>query len=102
MSKKLEALKIEFAKTLQDSDYKFLCDYDRVETCIEVICNSDLIPRKTKFKFFRFKENERILIQADKRFLIEYSIQQNGTKFELYELILSKYNEFERKINDIL
>jgi hypothetical protein len=102
MKKKLEAFKIEFAKTLQDSDYKFICDYDQIETCIEVICNSDLIPRKTKFKFFKFKGNERILIQANKRFLIEYSILQNGIRFELYEISLSKYNEFERQVNELL
>ena len=100
MSKKLEAFKIEFAKKIQDSDYKFICEYTQIETCIEIICIRDLISRKNKFKFFKIVGIERILIQSNNRFLIEYCIKQKGNKFELYELILSKYNEFERELND--
>ena len=101
MSKKIEAFKIEFAKNLQDSDYKFIHDYDRIETCIEVICISDLIPRKNKFKFFKFVGTRRILIKSNNSFLIEYCIKQNGNRFELYELVLSKYNQFERELYEL-
>ena len=98
MKQKLEAIKIEFAKDLQNSDYTFRHDYERIEDCIEIIKIRDLLPSKTKFKFFKFSGAERILIQANNCFLLEYSIQQNGTRFELYELTFSKYNEFEKKL----
>jgi hypothetical protein len=101
MNSNLESFKLEFARGLQDCDYTFLYDYERIEDCVIIIKIRDLLPSKMKFKFFKFKGNEQIFIQADKRFLIEYKIQQNGIRFELYELTLSKYNEFERKLSEI-
>lgn len=99
MKKKIEAFKIAFAMNLEETHYKKICEYDRIETCIEVICIRDLISTKSKFKFFKFLGRDRILITCNQTFLIEYSIMQNGSKFELYELVLSKYNEFETKLN---
>lgn len=72
-------------------------DYDNVQTCIEIICIRDLLSRKSKFKLFKLMGTERILIQMDKRFLIDYSIRQNGNRFELHEMTLTKYNEYERE-----
>lgn len=99
MNNKIEAHKIEFAKSLQDSDYILIHDYERIEDCITIIKIRDLLPSKTKFKFFKFNGTEQIIILANKRFLIEYKIYQNGNRFELYELNLSKYNEFEREVS---
>ena len=101
MSKKLEAFKIEFAKKLQDSDYTFRYDYDSIQDCLVIISIRDLLPSNTKFKIFKLLGTERILVQADRRFLIEYYIGQKGAKFELYEMNLSTYNEFERKIGEL-
>ena len=101
MKKKIEAYKIEFAKNLIDSNYRLICDYDKIETCIEIICVRDLISTQTKFKFFNIVGTDRILIKANRSFLIEYCIKQNGDRFELYELILSKFNQFERELNEL-
>ncbi len=96
----MEVFKFEFLKGLEDSDYKFIHDYDNIQTCIEIICIRDLLSRKSKFKLFKLMGTERILIQMDKSFLIDYIIRQNGSRFELYEMTLAKYNEFERKISE--
>ncbi len=101
MSKKIEAFKIAFAMNFEVSDYNLIFEYDRIETCIEVICIRDLISTKSKFEFFKFTGSDRILIKANNRFLIEYCIIQNERKFELYELLLSKYNEFEQEFVNI-
>lgn len=102
MKRKLESLKLDFAKALQISDYAFIYEYPRIEDCILIIKMRDLLPSKTKFKFFKYKGTERILIQANNCFLIEYSILQNGDKFELYEMTISTYNRFEKQVNEIL
>ncbi|TSJ41294.1 hypothetical protein [Fluviicola chungangensis] len=101
MKKKIEAQKIEFAKNLIDSDYRLVCDYEKIDTCIEIICIRDLMSTKTKFKFFNIIGTDRILIKANNSFLIEYCIKQTGSKFELYELVLSKFNEFERELDNL-
>ena len=69
MKREIEQFKLEFIKGLSDSDYKFLHDYDNVQTCIEIICIRDLLSRKSKFKLFKLMGTERILIQMDKRFI---------------------------------
>ena len=100
MRKKIETFKVEFLATLEDSDYKFVHDYDNLETCIEIICIRDLLSRKARFKFFKLIGIERILIQMNKEILYNYMILQNGSKFDLYELTMIKYNEFERKADE--
>lgn len=100
MRRKIEAFTIEFLKGLKDSDYKFVHDYDNIQTCIEIICIRDLLSRKAKFKFFKLIGSERILIQMNREILYNYTIRQNGSKFELYELTMIKYNEFERKVSE--
>ena len=97
MKKKMEAFKIEFLKGLKGSDYQLVYNYDSIQTCIEIICISDLISRKSKFKLFKLTGTERILVQVNNRFLIHYMILQNSNRFDLYELTLMKYNEFERE-----
>lgn len=94
----MEAFKIEFLKVLRDSDYKLIYDYDNIQTCIEVICLRDLLSLKAKFKLFKLIGTERILVQMNNELLFNYMIQQSGNRFDLYELTIEKYNEFERKL----
>jgi hypothetical protein len=92
MKKKMELFKIEFIKGLKDSDYEFRHSYDRIEYLLHGILIDTSWGQKTKFKFFKLVGTEKILIQADNRLLVDYVIRQNGTKFEKYELLLSKWN----------
>lgn len=78
MKKKIEAYKIEFAKNIIDSHYRLICDYGKIETCIEIIYIRDLISTQTKFKFFNIVGTDRILIKANNSFLMEYCIKQKG------------------------
>lgn len=99
MSEELESFKIEFAKGLASSDYTFRCTYSRIEDCLQGIAINNLLPSKTKFKIFKIVGTESLMVQADNSFIIDYMILQNGTDFELYELTISKYNEFEEKLS---
>lgn len=95
MKKQIEAFKIEFLKNLEDSDFRLVCSYEKIETCIEIICLRDLVSRKTKFKFFQLTGTVRILIQADKKIMVEYVLIQNGKMFELYEMNFSAWKKYE-------
>lgn len=95
MKKKIEAFKIEFLKGAKDSDFRLVCSYERLESCIEIIALRDLLPTKTKFKFFQLVGTQRILIEADRVLMVEYVLIQNGKMFELYEMVFSKWQEYE-------
>ena len=98
MNKKLEVFKVEFLKGLEFSDYKSLCEYDRLETCLEIILIRDLLSSKTKFKIFKIGDSKRFLIQIENCISVVYMIRQNGSRFELYELNTEKLNEYEEEV----
>lgn len=99
MNKKIEVFKVEFLKGLESYDYKLLCEYDRIEICLEIILIRDLLSSKTKFKIFKIVDSELLFIQIEKCISIEYAIRQNGNKFELYEINTFKFTEYENEVN---
>lgn len=96
MKKKIEAFKLAFLKQLKDSDYIFIYSYDTILECIIIIGLRESITGNPKYNFFQFVGSDRIHIKINNVIDINYMILQKTNGFELYDITLSKYNEYEK------
>ncbi len=100
MYKKNEQLKIKFLNNLKDENYVFVYSYNRLDECIEIITYRDLITINIKAQIIKLKHPEKLYIQIDGKILIEYYIIEKENKFQLFEINLSTYNDFEKLLFD--
>lgn len=89
--------KIKFIQGLSTEDYSLYYTYNRIDEVQEVIRGHYGLPLKDTPKAIKVSSIDGILfITKNSGILADYICKENDGKFELYEMSLKAYNEYER------
>ena len=95
--------KIKFIQGLSTEDYSLYYTYNRIDEVQEVIRGHYGLPLKDTPKAIKVSSIDGILfITKNSGILADYICKENDGKFELYEMSLKAYNEYERYMIDLM
>ncbi|RGE77120.1 hypothetical protein [Bacteroides sp. AF32-8BH] len=98
-----DSSKIKFIQGLSTEDYSLYYTYNRIDEVQEVIRGHYGLPSKDTPKAIKVSSIDGILfITKNSGILADYICKENDGKFELYEMNLKTYNEYERYMSDLM
>lgn len=101
--KTIDSNKVKFIKGLSTEDYSLYYTYNRIGEVQEVIRGHYGLPSKDTPKAVKVSGVDGILFMTKHSgILVDYICKENGGKFELYEMNLKAYNEYERYMSDLI
>lgn len=100
--KTIDYNKVKFIKGLSTENYSLYCTYNRIDEVQEVIRGHYGLPSKDTPKAVKVSGIDGILFITNSGILVDYICKENDGKFELYEMNLKTYNEYERYMSDLM
>ena len=98
-----DSSKIKFIQGLSTEDYSLYYTYNRIDEVQEVIRGHYGLPSKDTPKAIKVSGVDGILFMTkNSGILADYICKENDGKFELYEMSLKAYNEYERYMSDLM
>lgn len=95
--------KIRFIKGLSKEEYSLYYTYNRIEDVQEVIRGNYQLPAKDTPKPIKVNNVDFILfITKSSGMIVDFVCKENNGTFELYEMSLKAYNEYERYMSDLM
>lgn len=93
---KSDTKKVNFLKSLSGENYSLRFAYYRPEDVTEIIRHNYLLPRGDEARAIKVDGIDYILfITKQTGLVIDYACIKNGDKYELYEMNLATYNQYE-------
>lgn len=94
--------KIKFIQELSKEDYSLYHTYNRIEDAQEVIRGNYLLPAKDTPKPIKVDNVDFILFTTKSLgVIVDFVCKENDGKFDLYEMSIKAYNEYERYMSDL-
>lgn len=94
--------KIKFIQELSIEDYSLYYSYNRIEDVQEVIRGNYLLSAKDTPKPIKVDNVDFILFTTKSLGVIaDFVCKENDGKFDLYEMSIKAYNEYERYMSDL-
>jgi hypothetical protein len=101
--KTIDSNKVKFIKGLSTENYSLYCTYNRIDEVQEVIRGHYGLPSKDTPKAVKVSGIDGILFMTkNSGILVDYICKENDGKFELYEMNLKTYNEYERYMSNLM
>ena len=101
--KNKDSSKIKFIQGLSTEDYSLYYTYNKIGEVQEVIRGHYGLPSKDTPKAIQVSGVDGILFMTkNSGILADYICKENDGKFELYEMSLKAYNEYERYMSDLM
>ena len=101
--KNKDSSKIKFIQGLSTEDYSLYYTYNKIDEVQEVIRGHYGLPSKDTPKEIQVSGVDGILFMTkNSGILADYICKENDGKFELYEMSLKAYNEYERYMSDLM
>jgi hypothetical protein len=98
-----DSSKIKFIQGLSTEDYSLYYTYNKIDEVQEVIRGHYGLPSKDTPKAIQVSGVDGILFMTkNSGILADYICKENDGKFELYEMSLKAYNEYERYMSDLM
>ncbi|MDR1226566.1 MAG: toprim domain-containing protein [Prevotellaceae bacterium] len=93
----IDLAKADFIKNLKKEDYNLRYTYNRMDEVQEIIRMNHLLPTKDMPLPIKVKDIDFILFKSkDNGVLADYMCVQNNEKFELYDMSMNTFNEYEK------
>jgi hypothetical protein len=100
-TKELDVKKVNFIKNLKKEEYKPYYSYCRIEDVQEVIRGNCMLSTKDTPKPVKVEGIDFILFLAKATgIVVDFVCVQNKGKFELLEMSLKAYNEYENYMRE--
>ena len=101
--KTIDSNKAKFIKGLSTENYSLYYTYNRIDEVQEVIRGQYGLPSKDTPKAIKVSGIDGFLFMTKgSGILVDYICKENDGKFELYEMSLKTYNEYERYMSDLM
>ena len=101
--KTIDSNKVKFIKGLSTENYSLYYTYNRIDEVQEVIRGHYGLPSKDTPKANKVSGIDGFLFMTkNSGILVDYICKENDGKFELYEMNLKTYNEYERYMSDLM
>ena len=101
--KTIDSNKVKFIKGLSTENYSLYYTYNRIDEVQEVIRGQYGLPSKDTPKAIKVSGIDGFLFMTKSSgILVDYICKENDGKFELYEMSLKTYNEYERYMSDLM
>ena len=101
--KAIDSNKVKFIKGLSTENYSLYYTYNRIAEVQEVIRGHYGLPSKDTPKAIKVSGIDGFLFMTKSSgILVDYICKENDGKFELYEMSLKTYNEYERYMSDLM
>ena len=95
--------KIRFIQGVSKEEYSLYYTYNTIEEVQEVIRGQYGLPSKDTPKAIKVANVDSILfITKGSGVLVDYLCKENDGKFELYEMSLKAYNEYESYMSSLM
>lgn len=101
--KTIDSNKAKFIKGLSTENYSLYYTYNRMDEVQEVIRGHYGLSSKDTPKAIKVSGIDGFLFMTkNSGILVDYICKENDGKFELYEMNLKTYNEYERYMSDLM
>lgn len=101
--KAIDSNKVKFIKGLSTENYSLYYTYNIIDEVQEVIRGHYSLPSKDTPKAIKVSGIDGFLFMTkNSGILVDYICKENDGKFELYEMSLKSYNEYERYMSDLM
>nr|DAQ28656.1 MAG TPA: hypothetical protein [Caudoviricetes sp.] len=101
--KTIDSNKVKFIKGLSTENYSLYYTYNRIDEVQEVIRGHYGLPLKDTPKAIKVSGIDGFLFMTkNSGILVDYICKENDGKFELYEMNLKTYNEYERYMSNLM
>lgn len=95
--------KIKFIQGLSIEDYSLYYTYDRIEDVQEVIRGNYLLSAKDTPEPIKVDNVDFILFTTKSSgVIVDFVCKENDGKFDLYEMSIKAYNEYEKYMSDLI
>lgn len=99
----VDSSKIRFIENLASEEYSLYHTYSRIEDVQEVIRMNYCLPCKDMPMPIKVANVDFILFTTKKiGVIVDFVCKENNGTFELYEMSLKAYNEYERYMSDLM
>ncbi|MDR1223282.1 MAG: hypothetical protein LBL07_10475 [Tannerella sp.] len=94
---KRDTTKIDYMISLSNGDYNLYCTYNRIDEVQEVIRGNYCLPVSDTPAPVKVKNIDYIIFKTkDMGIIVDFVCIKRGDKFDLYEMNMNAYNEYER------
>lgn len=101
--KAIELDKVNFIKSLKKEDYNPYCSYCRPEDVCEVVRMNYNLSSKDMPKLIKVEGVEYMLFLTKQiGVVVDFVCVQKDGKFELLEMSIKAYNEYERYMSELM